>query len=679
MKTININSSYPGFADDFITYEGSLNTVRSGYLAYGVSGSAYSEFTITTEIINNLVATFRCVASSGQLRDNDTTRSNVFSDVLKSFELPYKLAKVGDRTNVIVRVPHGCICNYSITGQKCLGSDLEENEEVVETQAFFTEGFSAFGHSHDGVDGNYIKAGELSPNPGQAGKFLRVSSDGTKIIYSDASTGTLGLFNLTTPANRTEFNLENPLITFTWEASTDATSYRLIVVKNETNTIVLNQAGLTGLTYTIATNFLLSRFQYSWYVIATDGTYFLSSPVNVFITSQISFEYYVLEGNTLSDSGDNESIFSSSYLATKAMREVLKTGDNYKYYQAVPTSTKIYYFDVRRMTAVATSSTNTIVVPLNSGNLSITTLTTQMATDLKNDINSCRASAIFDPSTCDASVTTYAGLVSAISAATAGQTIRITSSFTATNHIILKDGVNLYINDGVTITSNFNGRTFRDNEVACVCSVMGFGTFIHSDTTNITSNLFLNIEHQSSNVWFEFRQVTFNATFAAFYISHLGDTGGGTLRVKGKTVISAARLYDSDVQNSLWSLDILTVNTGHEIMYPESAFDPFRIYLKNMYIQTLNIGDIAQNGVSMSVNFIGIFIKASGTGLNVAVGQINLFYCYFELPQYFINTGGLDVFVNGYNMISNKPVSPALQSTATNFTVEPSFTLTDLT
>lgn len=676
MKTININSSYPGFADDFITYEGSLDTVRSGYLPYGVGGSAYSEFTITTEIINNLVATFRCVASSGQLRDNSITRSNILSDVLKSFELPYKLAKIGDRTNVIVRVPHGCVCNYSITGQKCLGSDLEENEEVVETQAFFTEGFSAFGHSHDGVDGRHIQAGELSPNPGQAGKFLRVSSDGTRIIYSDASTGTLGLFNLTTPANRTEFDITNPLVTFTWEESTDATSYRIIVVRNSTGQIVYNLAGYTGLTLTTPANFLFAQEHYSWYVIATDGTYFLSSSVNHFVTSAIT-DYYIVEGVTLTDSNGTEAAYSSGYLASKAMREVLKTGYNYKVIQAIPTIEKVIYINVRQMTGAATSVGSVLTIPMAKETLNVTLLDSTIATDTKDDINSCRNEYLFDPNAADVTVVTdYAGLVAAL--AGADTKIRVTTGFALTDNVTLVNGKTVYFDD-VTITSALDKSMFRDNGVACVANIYGYGTF---NFTNVSSNHnILRPTHHSSVLWMKFKAINYQGTFAAFYTFKNGVNGeGGNFKVKGKTLISATRLFDSDNTNPILSMDIVTVTTG-EFMFPATDVNQ-RIYLKNMFITATAFGDLEGSEVTIYFNWIGVFFKNTGGYLACSAGGtliIRLFNTYIETATYFLYSGISTHYLIGYNSLSNKGNEPLNPINETNFIVDPTFTLTDLT
>lgn len=671
MKIININSSYPGFADDFLTYEGSLRTIGAGYLTYGVGGGAFAEFTIETEIINNLVATFRCVASSGQQREYDLSRSNTLSDVLKSFELPYKVTKTGDRTNVIVRVPHGCVCNYSISGQKCLGSDLEENEEVTETQLSFTEGFSAFGHSHDGIDGNHIQAGELNPDPGQAGKFLRVSSDGTRIIYSDANTGTLGLFNLVTPANRTEFDITNPLVTFTWEESTDATSYRIIVVRNSTGQIVYNLDGYTRLTLTTPANFLLSQEHYSWYVIATDGTYFLSSSVNHFVTSAIT-DYYIVEGATLTDSSGGDSTYSSSYLASKAMREILKTGYNYKVIQAIPTTEKIIYINVRQMTGAATSVGSVLTVPMATETLNITLLDSTITTDIKNDINSCRNEYLFDPNAIDVTVVTnYAGLVAAL--AGADTKIRVTTGFALTDSVTLVDGKTIYFDD-VTITSALNKSMFIDNGVACVANIYGYGTF---NFTNVSSgHNILRPTHASSTLWMKFKAINYQGTFAAFY-SYLG---GGNYRVKGNVLVSTSRLFDSDDDNAVLSMDIITVTTG-EFMFPATEINQ-QIYLKNMYISATAFGDLESSDAIIYFNWIGVFFKNTGGYLSCnAAGTliVRLFNTYIETATYFLYSGVATHYLIGYNSISNKGNEPLNPINETNFIVEPTFTLTDLT
>ena len=458
-----------------------------------------------------------------------------------------------------------------------------------------------------------------------------------------------------------------------------------LVFNNLPDTIVFDEASIEATSKTLPIENLSPDRNYSWKVIASDILDSLdSSTVRNFTTGSLSpppdIDYYVQTDNYITDSNSNDRGWLTAYEASTAMREVLKTGDNYKYWQTVPTVDSLYYFDVRRMTGAATSTTNTIVVPFPSGNLSIVTLTNQIAIDLKNDINSCRESAIFDPNTCSASVTTYAGLISALSTATVGQTIRITGSFTATNSIVLKDGVNLYVDDGVIVTINIDDNLFTDGGVQCICSILGFGKFVF---TNISSQkTIINTNFGTTNIWLDFREINYLGNFAPFYTQI---TRGGIYRVKGKLLNSSFRLFDSDGDNPLISLDIVTVTTDYEFMYPATTTSSLgRIYLKNMYANCAASGNAEVLAQNLEFNWIGVFFKTAGGPLDVSTAAggliIRLFYTYTEVASFLFASGSPDHYLYGYHNISNKGNDINLPMiNEINFVVDPSFTLTGLT
>lgn len=388
-------------------------------------------------------------------------------------------------------------------------------------------------------------------------------------------------------------------------------------------------------------------------------------------------DYYVIEKNIFKDDEGNETLCFNSYYALKEMRRILVLQDNYKYWQPIPTQDSLYYIDVRKMTGVATSSTNIIVIPLNSGNLSISTLTTQIATDLKNDINSCRESFIFDPNDCIVSVSNYTELTSAISSATAGQTIRIISSFTTISSIVLKDGVNLYVNEGVTLTIETNENLFSDGNVQCICSILGFGKFEFKDKTS--SKNIINTNCETTNIWLDFREILYLGIFAPFYsqISH-----GGSYRVKGQTLNSNFRLFDSDGDVSVISLDVVTVITNYEFMYPATSSLSSRMYLKNMFVISSEFGSLEGLGGSVEINWIGVFHKNNSLHFDVSSCQslltIRLFYSYIDSTDYIIISGDGSHKIIGYNSIVNQGNDPYYQITEIDYRIDLSFTINNI-
>ncbi len=94
----------------------------------------------------------------------------------------------------------------------------------------------------------------------------------------------------------------------------------------------------------------------------------------------------------------------------------------------------------------------------------------------------------------------------AITAASSGDIV-IVYPGTYTEQITLKNGVNLYLYDGVTITyaAVSGAATITDNTVAVTCSILGRGAITRTLGTSISNAI--EILHNSSNITIEFKKI----------------------------------------------------------------------------------------------------------------------------------------------------------------------------
>lgn len=281
MKVLNAQSSYPGVSDGYIVYEGNISTVGNG--AY--SDATYYEYRVNTEIICNVVALINCSISSSPTRVPET--SNIPNAILRSFTLPYKIEKrANQQITIVFRVPAQCVVNYRISGDKNITTYLGTDVEVVETEDGFSEGFGEFGHLHDGIDSAQIQASLLSPAPGNANKFLKVSADGNSIIYAGTNSPPAA-FNLLTPTNQSTIDILLASTNFTWEESTGATGYVFKLFEYGAGRVPIIDVVIASSTeiYNVVHTLLDLAKYYYWYVIATNATDSFSSPTWYFRTS----------------------------------------------------------------------------------------------------------------------------------------------------------------------------------------------------------------------------------------------------------------------------------------------------------------------------------------------------------------------------------------------------------
>lgn len=265
MKTINIKSTYPGFANGHIVYESSISTINNGNY-----GSGFAQYNIETEVKNNLVALFICSSLPNGSRTYDHINYPI-GDV-KTFLLGYSISKgTNDNCVVSVKIPFGCICNYRISGDKNLSINLNDiSKEISLVDSDVSGDYSHLLHKHDGIDSPKINLENLKPSPGNANKFVKVSSDGTSFIYSTATA--LGGFALTTPAYNAILDMSLTSTLFNWGDSSGATSYRIIITDEITDSIVLDVSGIVASQYTVLHSLFSEGKTYQWNVIATDGT-----------------------------------------------------------------------------------------------------------------------------------------------------------------------------------------------------------------------------------------------------------------------------------------------------------------------------------------------------------------------------------------------------------------------
>jgi len=284
MKTINIKNAYPGFANGHIVYEGSISTQDDG--VYG--DNLYSEYKVYTEIKNNLVALIICNAVSSPNRVSEHINYPIY--INQVFILPYQVeTQSSDKScTVIFRVPYGCVASYRISGDKNLGFNLNDvNKEVEITPLGFEEGFAGYGHKHDGIDAPKLNLANVKPTPGNAGKFVKVSSDGTSFIYENA-TGAPGSFSLSTPAHNATLDMQVVSTLFNWTDSAGATSYRLIITSEITDETILDEAGILASQYTVLHSLFEEGKVYNWNVIATNGTETTTAVARSFRTNIIT-------------------------------------------------------------------------------------------------------------------------------------------------------------------------------------------------------------------------------------------------------------------------------------------------------------------------------------------------------------------------------------------------------
>lgn len=279
MKIQNNQSSYPGMADGFISYEGSLltNTVGYGHFGNGV----WAEFLITTEIRSNLNVFIIC-STAPFTAEAKAIKGNVPVGLNKTFLLPYKTElQTSGCVKVRVRVPHGCAATYKIMGDKNSIPYLTVDKETELIPDSFLTGFSDYSHQHDGIDSALINVGSIKPNAGNAGKFLRVSADGNYITYANSS-GAPDSFSLLLPVDKALLNIALSYTAFTWEASVGANNYHIYIIHNITREVIYDT--VTGNVTTININHsnFINGEVYYWYVVATNGTETIQSNTHIF-------------------------------------------------------------------------------------------------------------------------------------------------------------------------------------------------------------------------------------------------------------------------------------------------------------------------------------------------------------------------------------------------------------
>lgn len=284
MKIQNNQSSYPGMADGYISYQGSMSTIGSTY--GGIYGDGtYWGFSINTEIKNNLSVLIIC--SVTPLSARELPEGNIPVGLTKTFLLPYKVElTASNQAKIKVRVPSGCVANYFVSGDKNIDKYLTRNKELVEDTEGYSVGYESYGHKHDGIDSPKIIIPNLIPSLGNANKFLKVNNAGTEITYADASGSSLTPFTLATPLHYALLDMNVAQTNFSWSASTTATNYTIYICSEIERTIIYQNTANN-----VSRNVSHSNFEqgeeYYWYVVATDGTHTLQSNTRRFVTSII--------------------------------------------------------------------------------------------------------------------------------------------------------------------------------------------------------------------------------------------------------------------------------------------------------------------------------------------------------------------------------------------------------
>jgi hypothetical protein len=154
----------------------------------------------------------------------------------------------------------------------------------------------------------------------------------------------------------------------------------------------------------------------------------------------------------------------------------------------------------------------------------------------------------------------FATVAAAISAAASGDTVVIYAG-TYNERLTLKDGVNLYFNEGAILGGAQSGSgeiLMKDNAVAVTCSILGRGTYTISSSSN---GRILSLQ-AASNVTWEFKSAT-NSTSGFNFIS-LQDTASSNLIMRGDSVTTSSGEYGIYTAQS--STCVATINnlTGVE-------------------------------------------------------------------------------------------------------------------
>lgn len=266
MKAINTQSSYPGFSDGLIVYQGEtpLNASRQ-----------VRQYRVMTDILSSLFVSIMSRASMSRAGEGG-----------EQFQLPFIITEDSSHRKIITfQVPSYNIVHYFVSGSTF--KITENSKELIDDGLQVKWTHYRYMHKHNGLTGTQLFLTNIQPDgqPYMADKRVAVSADGTKFIYVDDSQGSnppvFADSSLNTPGDAIEINPNSgDTTTFSWDAATNMTntdSYTIIfdAMINPNNSFAIPVAGdITSLVKNDIDFDSMYGEVFAWYVIATnaDGT-----------------------------------------------------------------------------------------------------------------------------------------------------------------------------------------------------------------------------------------------------------------------------------------------------------------------------------------------------------------------------------------------------------------------
>jgi hypothetical protein len=177
----------------------------------------------------------------------------------------------------------------------------------------------------------------------------------------------------------------------------------------------------------------------------------------------------------------------------------------------------------------------------------------------------------------------------AITAASSGDLVYVYPG-TYSESIILKDGVNIYLTDGATISNNAL-KTVTDNNVAVTCVIDGYGQILN---TTVGTGYAIDIRNASSDI-----------TIRAKYVECTATSGASLYIFNGTVRYDVTKTYSKNGGSN----QTVYVNAGTAYLKGEFISDldytvlisGATVYLEGV-IKALNIGSFGNSGIHMAGN-----------------------------------------------------------------------------
>lgn len=260
MKAVNTQSSYPGFSDGLIIYQGQTPVNENA--------KKVRQYKVNTEIRTSLFVSLDAIHSTSNAR----------------FQIGFVISTETNGTKTITfQVPRLASVYYFISGSTFKSE--ETNFELVDEgeKNDWTHGY--YLHNHDGYSGVQLVLGNnIQPDnvPFNANKKVVVNATGDRFIYTDINQGANPpVFTtpaLNTPADAIEINPNSgDTTTFDWDAATNminTDTYTILfnAIVNPSNSFHIDVAGdvLSSVQDDIIFDNMYGEV-FAWSILATNG------------------------------------------------------------------------------------------------------------------------------------------------------------------------------------------------------------------------------------------------------------------------------------------------------------------------------------------------------------------------------------------------------------------------